>query len=95
MSRNSRDVPPYSIIEGNPAEVKGLNVIGLERRGVSPEARSALRKAFRLLYRSGLNITEALAAVEAEVEMCDEVRYLCDSTQRTADGVMGRQACPR
>lgn len=94
MSRNVRDVPPYCIVEGNPAEVRGLNVIGLERRGLSPEVRAHLRQAFRLIFRSEYNVTDALAAVEEQVPMSPEVRHLCESVRRTAAGNMGRQlAC--
>ncbi len=94
MSRNVRDVPPYCIVEGNPAEVRGLNVIGLERRGLSPEVRAHLRQAFRLIFRSEYNVTDALAAVEEQVPMSPEVRHLCESVRRTEAGNMGRQlAC--
>ena len=91
MSRISRDVPPFSIVEGNPAEVRGLNVIGLERRGVSAETRAALRQAFRLIFRSEHNMSDALAAVRAQVESSEEVEYLCDFLRRMSEGAMGRQ----
>lgn len=95
MSRITRDVPPYSIVEGIPAEVRGLNVIGLERRGVSAESRTALRKAFRLLFRSEHNISDALRQVAEEVEDGAELKYLCDFVQRTHAGSMGRQLSHR
>lgn len=91
MSRINQDVPPFCIIEGNPAEVRGLNVIGLERRGVSAESRGRLRQAFRLLFRSEYNVTDALRAVEEQLPVEDEVKYLRDFVRRTAEGNMGRQ----
>ena len=91
MSRISQDTPPFSIVEGSPAEVRGLNVIGLERRGVDAESRGALRKAFRLLFRSEYNISDALEAVAAEVADDTEVRYLCDFMRRVQQGYLGRQ----
>jgi UDP-N-acetylglucosamine acyltransferase len=91
MSRITRDVPPFSIVEGIPAEVRGLNVIGLERRGVSSESRGGLRQAFRLLFRSEHNLSDALEAVRQQIEVADEVQYLCDFMQRTSEGAMGRQ----
>jgi len=95
MSRISRDVPPFSIVEGIPAEVHGLNVIGLERRGVSAESRAALRKAFRLLFRSEYNISDALTAVAAQVEHSPELDYLLAFIERVQAGAMGRQLSHR
>ena len=91
MSRIPRDCPPFCITEGSPSEVRGLNAIGCERRGLSAEVRGHLRHAFRLLFRSEHNTTDALQAVAREVPMADEVRYLCDFVHRTAEGSMGRQ----
>jgi UDP-N-acetylglucosamine acyltransferase len=91
MSRNARDVPPYCIVEGNPAEVRSLNAIGLERRGLSAEVRGHLRQAFRLIFRSEHNVSDALTAVAEQVTMSPEVQYLCDFVGRTAAGNMGRQ----
>lgn len=63
MSRINRDVPPFMLVEGNPARVRSLNRVGLQRAGFSEEGESdlrALKKAFRLLYRSGLPLSQAL-----------------------------------
>lgn len=95
MSRIARDVPPYSIVEGNPMEVRGLNVIGLERSGVTAEGRAALRKAFRLLFRSEYNISDALKAVDEQVDDGAEVQYLCEFIRRVQAGVVGRQLSHR
>ncbi len=95
MSRANQDVPPFAIVEGNPAAVRGLNVIGLERRGVSAEDRAALRKAFRLLFRSEYNLTDALAAVKEQVPEGAELSYLCDFLRRIGQGSMGRQMSHR
>jgi len=54
MAKLNADVPPYVIVEGQPATARGVNVIGLRRAGMAPEARRALQDAYRLLYRSGL-----------------------------------------
>jgi len=95
MSRISRDVPPYAIVEGIPAEVHGLNVIGLERRGVSAESRAALRKAFRLMFRSEYNISDALEAVAEQVKHSPELDYLLAFIERVQAGAMGRQLSHR
>ena len=64
MSRIDRDVPPYLLVAGNPARVRSLNLIGLRRRGYSPEEINQLKKAFRILYRHGYRLEEALVQLE-------------------------------
>jgi UDP-N-acetylglucosamine acyltransferase len=68
MSRINRDVPPYMLVEGNPARVRALNKVGLQRSGLATEdggkTLQALRKAFRILYRSGLTLNEALEQLD-------------------------------
>jgi UDP-N-acetylglucosamine acyltransferase len=64
MSRIERDVPPFAIVEGNPARVRSLNLIGLQRSGLSEEDLAQLKKAFRLIYRSEMSFTEALKQLE-------------------------------
>ncbi|MBF2025521.1 MAG: acyl-ACP--UDP-N-acetylglucosamine O-acyltransferase [Oscillatoriales cyanobacterium C42_A2020_001] len=68
MSRITRDVPPYTLVEGNAARVRSLNLVGLQRAGLldldDGRVFQSLKKAFRLLYRSGLPLNEALVKLE-------------------------------
>jgi UDP-N-acetylglucosamine acyltransferase len=68
MSRINRDVPPYMLVEGNPAKVRALNKVGLQRAGLATEASGqtmqVLKKAFRILYRSGLPLEQALEQLD-------------------------------
>lgn len=68
MTRIDRDVPPYMLVEGNPSRVRALNQIGLQRAGLANEHQGQtiqlLKKAFRLIYRSGLRLDEALEQLE-------------------------------
>ncbi|MEL6494346.1 MAG: acyl-ACP--UDP-N-acetylglucosamine O-acyltransferase [Cyanobacteria bacterium J06623_7] len=75
MSRISRDVPPYMMIEGNPARVRSLNLVGLKRRGLKREEIRQLKQAFRTLYLQGLPMDEAIAQLD---ELADNlhVKYL-------------------
>jgi UDP-N-acetylglucosamine acyltransferase len=79
MSRINRDVPPYLLIEGNPAAVRSLNLVGLKRSGFAAAEEGkpfkALKQAFRLLYHSGLLLEEALAKVEP-LTTYEPVRHL-------------------
>ncbi len=90
-SKIVQDVPPFMMADGRPADIVGLNVRGLVRNGIGPEARSHLKKAYRILYRSGLNLSQAIERVEQEVELCAEVQYLLQFLRRTQQGHFGRQ----
>ncbi|WP_013323271.1 acyl-ACP--UDP-N-acetylglucosamine O-acyltransferase [Gloeothece verrucosa] len=65
MARIERDVPPYTTVEGNPSRVRTLNLIGLKRAGLTDEAISELKRAFRLIYRSEFTFTQALEQLES------------------------------
>lgn len=65
MSRVDRDVPPYMLIEGNPARVRSLNLVGLKRAGMTATEMELFKKAFRTLYRSGHTFNEALEHLES------------------------------
>jgi UDP-N-acetylglucosamine acyltransferase len=71
-----QDVPPYMIVDGNPAETRTINKVGLERNGVPEESRTALRQAFKILFREGLTIPNALARIEQELPPLAEVKHL-------------------
>jgi len=70
------DVPPYLIVDGSPATVRGVNVIGLRRAGVSPIDRRQLQDAYRLIFRSGSQPKTALERVRAELPASDPVERL-------------------
>jgi len=90
-SKISMDVPPFSLVDGKPARVVGPNLVGLRRSGLSAEARGALQHAFRTIYRSHLQLKEALARTRAELGECPEVLRLVDFLERTRQGRAGRQ----
>jgi UDP-N-acetylglucosamine acyltransferase len=73
-----RDVPPFVIAAGDRARVRALNRVGLERAGVSLESRGALRRAFRMIFRSGDARAKALAEVRSELGGDPFVRELVD-----------------
>ena len=76
MSRISQDCPPYMIIEGNPSRVRGVNSVGMKRRGLSEEAQRAMKEAYRLLYRKDLSTRHAVDAIREAVAGCPEVDHL-------------------
>jgi len=86
-SRINQDIPPYVKAVGNPAELFGLNSIGLERAGFSPEVMRALKHAYRLLFNSTLSRAEAAAQLQAEAGRCAEVQRLLDFVATASRGV--------
>jgi UDP-N-acetylglucosamine acyltransferase len=93
-SKVVQDVPPFMMVDGRPAEVVQLNVRGLRRAGLPPNVRSALKQAYRLLYRSNVNTSQAIEVVEAEVEPCEERDYLLAFLCKIRRGYSGRQNDP-
>ncbi len=75
-SKIVQDVPPFMIADGNPAEVRGLNRVGLERQGFSAETVKVLKEAYRLLYRSSLNLQQAQERMLQELPMVPELERL-------------------
>ena len=73
-----QDVPPYLTATGNPAAPHGINSEGLKRRGFSSEALAALKRAYKTLYKSGLSLAEAQAAIAADAEAVPELRPLAE-----------------
>jgi UDP-N-acetylglucosamine acyltransferase len=78
MAKITADVPPYMLVEGQPATVRGVNVIGLRRSGMPAAERSALREAYRLLYRSGLGPARAVERIRESVPACAPVLELIE-----------------
>jgi UDP-N-acetylglucosamine acyltransferase len=94
MSRVVTDIPPYCMAQGNPSELHGLNYRGLIRRGLSDGARSALKQAYRILYRQDHTAAEAAEKIRAEVEVGPEVERLVNFQLAVAGGYGGRQLDP-
>jgi UDP-N-acetylglucosamine acyltransferase len=86
-SRVSKDVPPFVKAVGNPMKLYGLNSIGLQRNGFAPETILALKRAYRILFRSDLNLGQAIERVNAEVEPLPEVQHLVQFLEASQRGV--------
>jgi UDP-N-acetylglucosamine acyltransferase len=65
-SKITKDVPPFFLIEGNPAEPYGLNSVGLRRAGFSVEERNEIKKFYKILYNPKLNVSQAVEEMKAE-----------------------------
>ena len=82
-----QDVPPFMIVDGNPGETRTINKVGLERHGVSAEAQNALRRAYKILFREGLAIPNALAKIEQELPKFPEIQYLVNFVRTSERGI--------
>jgi len=82
-----QDVPPFMIVDGNPGETRTINKVGLERHGVSAEAQNALRRAYKILFREGLAIPNALAKIEQELPKLPEIQYLVNFVRTSERGI--------
>ncbi len=86
-SKVIKDVPPYMMADGHPVEVRGLNSIGLKRRGVSSDHRRVLKEVYRILYRQGLTTGEAVGKIRDEVEFTPEVVHILKFLEKSERGV--------
>jgi len=83
----TKDIPPYVIAAGDRATLHGLNKVGLGRHGYSENAISQLKKAYRIIFRIGLTVNEAVERVLAEVENTPEVLNLVNFIKTTQRGI--------
>jgi len=86
LARVNKDVPPYFLVKGD-SEVWSINRIGLKRAGISLATQSKIREAYRLLYRSGLNTTQALKAIQGLDGVPQEVNHLVRFVQDSQRGI--------
>jgi len=87
MTGVSKDIPPFTIANGQRATLHGLNLTGLKRAGFSPETIRELKTAYRLFFRSGMTIKKALEQIAAEGLHSSEVRKLVEFIQNSERGV--------
>jgi UDP-N-acetylglucosamine acyltransferase len=90
MTRINQDVPPFMLLEGHPARVRGVNEIGLSRAGFAALDIEQLWHAFRMLYRSGDPKRRTIDALRADANMPQLVRDLLDNLEQTEQGQKGR-----
>lgn len=83
----AQDIPPYTVAQGDRAKPIGLNLIGLKRRGFSEDTVRGLKQAYRLLFRSGLRMEEALTRIEQELTMNPELQHLLTFIKNSQRGI--------
>ncbi len=86
LARVNKDVPPYFLVKGD-SEVWSMNLVGIKRAGMSERSREGIREAYRLLYRTGLNTTQAVKSIQAMDKLTPEVQHLLQFVQESRRGV--------
>jgi UDP-N-acetylglucosamine acyltransferase len=87
-TRFSKDIPPYIIAAREPVAYAGINLIGLRRRGYSNEVIENIHNAYRLIYNSGLNVSDALAKIKEEIPMTPEIEYIVSFIESSSRGII-------
>jgi UDP-N-acetylglucosamine acyltransferase len=87
-SKIVQDIPPFMIADGNPAEIRGVNLVGLERKGFPPERVKLIKEAFRLIYRSKYNTGQALEAIRKELPPSEEITQIVEFIDQTERGII-------
>lgn len=83
-----QDVPPFMIADGNPAELRGINQVGMERRGFSAEEVRSLREAYRFLCRSNLNVKQACDAIREQLSSNEHLNHLLGFVEESKRGIV-------
>jgi UDP-N-acetylglucosamine acyltransferase len=87
-SKLVQDLPPFFIADGHPAEVRGINLVGLERAGFASETIRALKESYRLLYRGSLNVKQAVEQIRQELSGPPEIAELCQFIETSQRGII-------
>lgn len=83
----TQDIPPYTVAQGDRAKTVGLNLIGLKRRGFSEETIRDIKRAYRMIFRSGLRLEEALQKITDEIELTPELDHFVDFIKDSQRGI--------
>lgn len=86
-SKVVQDIPPFSTCDGHPTQVYGVNLIGLQRNGVSNEDIAKLKQAFKILFFSKLSFSHAIEKVTSQLESTQTIKYLIDFIKSSERGV--------
>ena len=87
-SKIVQDVPPFMIADGNPAKVRGINLVGLERSGFPSDKVKEIKEAFRLIYRSKLNTRQAIEAIRQELPANNEINQILEFIEQSERGII-------
>jgi UDP-N-acetylglucosamine acyltransferase len=83
----TQDILPFSLVEGRPPRLVGINSVGLKRNQFAPKTRSALKGAVKILKQKDLNTSQAIAQIQAEIDSGEEISYFIDFINNSKRGI--------
>lgn len=87
FTRIAQDVPPFFIVEGNPAVARGLNTVGMKRRNIDAEVRERLKDCYRMICRENLSTSQAIEKIRKDLAPCPEIDYLIRFIESSERGI--------
>jgi UDP-N-acetylglucosamine acyltransferase len=82
-----KDVPPYALFSGNPLQYEGLNMVGLRRRNFKLETIEEIKKAYKIIYNSGLNVSQAIEKIKSDIQQTEEIKHLVAFIENAGRGI--------
>ena len=83
-----QDVPPYILATGEPLQYAGINSVGLRRRNFSQETRNIIKLAYKLIYKSNLNLKQALDSIKSKIELSEEIKNIIKFVENSDRGLI-------
>ena len=87
----NKDIPPYVVCGGRPGIAQGINVVGMRRAGIGPQVRAEIKEVYKLLYRSGMNVSQALEAIKKSFKS-PEVAHMVEFIEASKRGILDGSA---
>ncbi|NLY56779.1 MAG: acyl-ACP--UDP-N-acetylglucosamine O-acyltransferase [Firmicutes bacterium] len=84
----TKDVPPFLLVDGHPAKVVGINIVGLRRNELPPEVRTEIKRAHKILYRGNLNVQQAIEQMEHELHGYPEIDHFIRFIRNSERGIL-------
>ncbi|MBN2323065.1 MAG: acyl-ACP--UDP-N-acetylglucosamine O-acyltransferase [Spirochaetes bacterium] len=88
LTKITKDVPPFLMIDGNPALVRGLNLVGLKRKGFDAKRRAIIKQAFKTVYRMGYSVPHALELLGEMEQQSEDLRMFIDFIVESERGIL-------
>lgn len=88
-SKAVQDIPPFMMVDGHPARAFGINTVGLDRAGFSKEEKSSIKKAFKIIFKSGLGLKNAIKTIQQELPPGPSVQKILAFLEKSERGICG------
>lgn len=93
FSGTRQDIPPFAKADGRPAIIAGMNTVGMKRKGLTQEDRDLIKEAYKILFHSGLNTSQAIEKIETSLDTSNEhIKHLVDFIKGSKRGIIKAQA---